>query len=166
MPFCVRCGRPAAVGDRFCPSCGQALIDAAPPPESTFAVRTSAPCVLREGLFRSTPFRLVVTGGHLVLLRLTSEEKKRASRHPEAGYAGGDPLAEVAARKGSFALASADLAKVDFLPSAWLPSAEDVPPSRRPAYLGLWTGIGRFEIYFDPDADEVALASALAPFRR
>ncbi len=173
-PFCMKCGKPAAVSDRFCPACGSPRAVASLPVQpgvspaqmSPSAVLATAPGLVRQGLFKSTHYLLAVTGSHLVFLALTDPQRKEAAKHPRASYRGRNPMDEIAARPGSFAFTPGELAKAVFNPSKRVQSNQDVPDSLEPAYLGLWVGTRRIDFYFEADVDEAALRWALIPFLR
>ena len=173
-PFCMKCGQSATIADRFCPACGtplavvvQSVQPGAPtaqrPPS---AILATAPGFVREGLFKSTHYLLVVTGSHLVFLGLSDPERKEAAKHPRATYSGRNPLEEIAVRPGSFAFTPGDFAKAAFNAGKRVQSNQDVPDSLEPAYLGLWIGTRRIDFYFVPGIDEAALRWALTPFLR
>ena len=197
-PFCSNCGTPFPDTARFCVSCGAALVATAaamgptavhaasappqePPPTLSDPILAVEPGSIREGIFRTTPYVLILSQSKVVFVLVSKTERDNASRQAYfsgkalgqdiyqllaasraavrrlyADFAMWDSVMTAQTHSGSLVAEKADLTKFAYAPSYSAKDTEgdtvDFPPS-----LEVRTPYLKVHFDFEAGADELTL---------
>jgi hypothetical protein len=203
-PFCSNCGTPFQNTARFCVSCGAALVVAGtgpttaqavsappqePPPTLADPILAVEPGSIREGLFRTTPYVLILSRSRVVFVLVSKTERDNAARQASlagkavgqdiyqrqdasraairrlyADFAMWDPMMTAETHPGSLVAEKADLARFVYAPSFSAKDTEgdtvDFPPS-----LEVRTAYLKVHFDFEDGADEQTLKRVTERFQ-